>query len=53
MLQEELEKKKHKVALVEIDPLETAVVKELEKEGARWYLKKMKGNLERLAESLK
>jgi ABC-type Zn uptake system ZnuABC Zn-binding protein ZnuA len=53
VLQEELQKKNHKVTLVEIDPLETADKAELEKAGAGWYVKKMRGNLERLAESLK
>jgi ABC-type Zn uptake system ZnuABC Zn-binding protein ZnuA len=53
VLQQELQKKNHKVELVEIDPLETADAKELEKEGARWYEKKMRDNLERLAKSLK
>jgi ABC-type Zn uptake system ZnuABC Zn-binding protein ZnuA len=53
VLQEELQKKNHKVELVEIDPLETADPKELEKDGAAWYEKKMRGNLRRLAESLK
>jgi ABC-type Zn uptake system ZnuABC Zn-binding protein ZnuA len=53
VLQEELQKKNHKVELVEIDPLETAEPKELEKEGAGWYEKKMRGNLRRLAEALK
>ncbi|HZY88382.1 MAG TPA: zinc ABC transporter substrate-binding protein [Gemmataceae bacterium] len=53
VLQEELQKKNHKVTLVEIDPLETADPKELQKEGARWYEKKMRGNLRRLAEALK
>jgi ABC-type Zn uptake system ZnuABC Zn-binding protein ZnuA len=53
VLQDELRKKNHQVALVEIDPLETADKGELEKEGARWYEKKMRENLKRLAEALK
>ncbi len=53
VLQEELKKKNHEVKLVEIDPLETADAKELEKGGAGWYEKKMRENLQRLAESLK
>ena len=53
VLQEELQKKNHEVKLVEIDPLETADPKELEKDGAGWYEKKMRENLRRLAESLK
>jgi ABC-type Zn uptake system ZnuABC Zn-binding protein ZnuA len=53
VLQEELQKKNHKVELVEIDPLETAERGQLEKDGARWYEKKMRDNLERLAKSLK
>jgi ABC-type Zn uptake system ZnuABC Zn-binding protein ZnuA len=53
VLQDELKKKNHEVKLVEIDPLETAPKAELEKEGARWYDRKMRENLKNLAESLK
>jgi zinc transport system substrate-binding protein len=43
---------KGKVPLVEIDPLETAVPSELEKEGAGWYEARMRRNLEALASKL-
>ncbi len=50
VLQDELRKHGCEVALVEIDPLETATPAELADRG--WYVRKMKENLDRLAKSL-
>jgi ABC-type Zn uptake system ZnuABC Zn-binding protein ZnuA len=41
-----------KVKLITIDPLETADPEELEKEGADWYVGKMRANLKALAKGL-
>jgi ABC-type Zn uptake system ZnuABC Zn-binding protein ZnuA len=50
VLQNELKRHGCSVALVEIDPLETATPEELE--DANWYIRKMKENLDRLAPHL-
>ena len=38
--------------LVKVDPLETAEMEDLKKEGEQWYLNKMEANLEALAKAL-
>jgi ABC-type Zn uptake system ZnuABC Zn-binding protein ZnuA len=49
VLQDELRKKKHEVKLVEVDPLETAEPKEL---NDSWYVRKMRENIDNLAQGL-
>jgi ABC-type Zn uptake system ZnuABC Zn-binding protein ZnuA len=51
-VQKELQARGVKVPLVEIDPMETANVADLEKEGAGWYEARMRKNLEALAKAL-
>jgi hypothetical protein len=41
------------VPQVTVDPLETADLEELKKEGAEWYLTRMEKNLKALADVLK
>lgn len=52
IIQRELKARGIKMPLVEIDPLETAELEELNKEGGNWYLTRMRKNLRALASTL-
>ena len=53
ILQEDLKGDKIKIELAPVDPMETADADELKKEGANWYTKRMRQNLEELSSKLK
>jgi ABC-type Zn uptake system ZnuABC Zn-binding protein ZnuA len=53
LVQKELKNKGIVIELVTVDPLETADVEELKKEGAGWYEARMRQSLKALADVLK
>jgi ABC-type Zn uptake system ZnuABC Zn-binding protein ZnuA len=53
VVQQSLKREKIDIPLVEVDPLETAEVAELRKEGAGWYEARMRENVKALAAALK
>jgi zinc transport system substrate-binding protein len=53
LVQKELKNKGIDIPLVEVDPLETADPDELNKEGATWYVARMRKNLDALTKALK